>query len=232
MTAPRPQDDACPASKAYHHLADELMSGRLNPGDHISIRTLAGRLGISLQPAKEAALRLCDEGALTAQADNAFLVPFMDADGFRDLTRARLEIEGFATSLAAQHCTPAQWEEIRKWEAALRNRVRLDNPDLREIIAINQALHFAIYRASGSPELVRIIERLWLRVGPVINLDLPENPDRLKKGEAVRFHAAVLTAIEAGDGFAARAAIVADISNTSEYILTRGRLPLRLKPTP
>jgi DNA-binding GntR family transcriptional regulator len=210
-------------------MADCLISGRWSVGDRLSLRTVAARLDISTLPVREAALRLCDEGALEAGPRRAFFVPLMDAHRFRDIARARAEIEGFAASLAAQNCTPVQWEEIRKAEAAMRFESRRENPDLREMIAINQALHFAIYRASGSAELVSIIEKLWLRVGPVINLDLPENPDRLKKGEAVRYHAAALTAIEAGDALGARTAIAADIANTSNYILTRGRLPETLQ---
>lgn len=65
---------------------------------------------------------------------------------------------------------------------------------------------------------------LWLKAGPVINLDLRANPERLAKGDAVRFHAQVLAAIKAGDAASAREGITADISNAAEVILSRGGL--------
>ena len=40
-------------------------------------------------------------------------------------------------------------------------------------------LHFAIYRATGLPTLVGIIEGLWLKIGPVLNLDLKTSHERL-----------------------------------------------------
>ena len=40
----------------------------------------------------------------------------------------------------------------------------------------------------------------------------------------MRFHAAVLAAIEAGDAEAARAGIAGDIANAAEVILSRGGL--------
>ena len=82
-----------------------------------------------------------------------------------------------------------------------------------------------MYDAAHSPTFVEIIRALWLKIGPVINLDLRANPERLAKGDAVRLHAQVLVAIEAGDEARAREGISADISKAAEVILSRGGLP-------
>ena len=66
---------------------------------------------------------------------------------------------------------------------------------------------------------------MWLRVGPIINLDLRENPERLKSGEAIRLHALARACVERGDAAGARAAIAADIARASRFILSKGRLP-------
>jgi hypothetical protein len=58
----------------------------------------------------------------------------------------------------------------------------------------------------------------------VINLDLRANPDRLAKGDAIRFHAAARKAIEAGDAAGAQAGIASDIKSTSDFLLSRGGL--------
>jgi DNA-binding GntR family transcriptional regulator len=72
--------------------------------------------------------------------------------------------------------------------------------------------------------LLDIIRALWLKAGPVINLDLRANPERLAKGDAVRFHARVVTAIKAGNEAGAREGVAADIKNAAEVILSRGGL--------
>ena len=74
---------------------------------------------------------------------------------------------------------------------------------------------------ANNPSLRRA---LWLKAGPVINLDLRANPERLAKGDAIRFHADVRRAIEAGDGAAAQAGIAADIQGAADFILSRGGL--------
>ena len=65
-------------------------------------------------------------------------------------------------------------------------------PDLPRAVELNKTFHFAVYEAAHSPILVEIIRALWLKAGPVINLDLRANPERLAKGDAIRFHAEVL----------------------------------------
>ncbi len=213
------------ADRVYRHLAARLIAGRLAPGDRFSLRALAETLGVSMMPVREAVLRLGAEGALIVSPKRAVSVPYMDSASFRDITRVRIEIEGFAAALAVRHRGAAQLHAIRAAEAAFRAAGQAPDPDLSGAVELNQALHFAIYRAAASPELLAIIERLWLRVGPIINLDLREHPERLKLGHAVRCHAAALAAIAAGDEWAARQAIADDISNAASFILSHGRLP-------
>src|SRR2546430_9699192 len=50
------------------------------------------------------------------------------------------------------------------------------------------------------------------------------NPERLAKGDAIRFHADVRGAIAAGDAAAALNGIAADISGAADFILSRGGL--------
>ena len=97
-------------------------------------------------------------------------------------------------------------------------------PDLPRAVEVNKMFHFAVYEAAHSPITVEIIRALWLKAGPVINLDLRANPERLAKGDAIRFHADVREAIAAGDSKAARAGIAADIGGAADFILSRGGL--------
>ena len=97
-------------------------------------------------------------------------------------------------------------------------------PDLPRAVELNKTFHFAVYEAAHSPILVEIIRALWLKAGPVINLDLRANPERLAKGDAIKCHADVRKAIVAGDGGAALNGVAADISGAADFILSRGGL--------
>lgn len=209
---------------AYAHLRELLMSGQVGPGERLSIRTLAGALGVSMMPVREAVTRLVADRALEVTPNRAVRVPIMNTTQFRELARIRIEIEGFAAEHAAQARTDGELRRIASCEEAFRLEAGKKRPDRTRAVALNKNFHFAVYDAAGLPSLVEIIGGLWLKIGPIINLDLRENPDRLAHGGALRFHAEMLHAIRDRDGAAARAAIAADISGAAQFILSKGGL--------
>lgn len=211
--------------QVYAHIRKLLISGRLAPGDKLSLRSVADAMGVSMMPVREAVSRLVADRALEVTPNRALRVPEMKRRQFQDLALIRAEIEGLAAASAALNRTPLQLASIAATEQRFRLLSRAANPDLVEAVECNQAFHFAVYEASGLPDLVEIIGGLWLKVGPVINLDLRENPERLASGSAAPLHAEVLAAIGAGDGKRAREAIAADIRGAADFILSRNRLP-------
>jgi DNA-binding GntR family transcriptional regulator len=209
---------------AYLHLSELLMSGRVGPGERLSLRSLARALGVSMMPVREAVTRLVADGALEVTPNRAVRVPVMTVTQFREMAAIRVEIEGFAAELAANAATQQRIEAIAAAEAAYRTEAQKKQPDLPRAVALNKDFHFAVYEAAGLPALVEIIGGLWLKIGPIINLDLRENPERLETGGAVRFHAQATEAIRRRDGAAARGAIAGDISGTAAFLLAKGGL--------
>ena len=188
------------------------------------LRAAADVLGVSIMPVREAVSRLVADKALEVTPNRAVRVPLMSATQFRDLTKVRIAIEGHAAAQAAEHHDKADLLSIGRAEAAMRAESQASAPDLPRAVELNKTFHFAVYEAAHSPILVEIIRALWLKAGPVINLDLRANPDRLAKGDAIRFHADMRRAIAAGDGAAAREGVAADIGGAAEFILSRGGL--------
>lgn len=210
--------------RIYADIADRLISGRLAPGDKLSLRSVAEDLGVSMMPVREAVSRLVADRALEVTPNRAVRVPLLSAPQFRDLADVRITIEGHAAALAATHRNKADLKNIAGAETLMRAESKSPSPDIPLAVALNKRFHFAVYEAAHSPALLEIIRALWLKTGPVLNLDLRANPDRLQNGGAVQHHAAVRAAIKAGDAEAARAGIAADISGAAEFILSRGGL--------
>ena len=206
-------------------LRGQLITGLLAPGDRLSLRTLAGRLGVSMQPVRDAVARLVAERALEVTPKRGVRVPIMSAPQFRELTTIRLGVEGFAAGQAARHGGGAERGALRRHEAAFRRESERRVPDIDAAIVANANLHFAVYRAAGMPALTAIIEGLWLRIGPMLNLDMRASSDRLVNGAAVRCHAALVAAIERGDVATARDVLLEDIASTAAFIEARGVLP-------
>ncbi|UZE51025.1 GntR family transcriptional regulator [Rhodopseudomonas sp. P2A-2r] len=224
LTLVEPLDRQTLGERAYAQLAELLISGRLAPGEKLSLRTAADVLGVSIMPVREAVSRLVADKALEVAANRAVRVPVMSSGQFRDLTKVRIAIEGYAAAEAAQHRSDDDVLAIAASEAAMRAESEVATPDLPRAVEFNKNFHFDVYGAAHSPVVLEIIRALWLKAGPVINLDLRGNPDRLAKGEAIRFHANVLRAIRVGDADAARAGIAADINGAADFILSRGGL--------
>ncbi|HWV95724.1 MAG TPA: GntR family transcriptional regulator [Xanthobacteraceae bacterium] len=211
--------------QAYARLADLLISGRLAPGEKLSLRGSAEILGVSIMPVRAAVSRLVADKALEVAPNRAIRVPVMSAALFRDITANRVAIEGRAAALAAERRSDDDIAAIASAEAEMRAESTAKTPNLPLAVEANKRFHFAVYQAAKSPTLIGIIRALWLKVGPVINLDLRENPERIHTGGAVRFHAEVLDAIRRRDPEKARAALASDIQGASDFILSRDNLP-------
>lgn len=211
-------------ARIYFELRELLIAGELSPGDKVSLRTLAERHGVSMQPVREAVSRLVADDALEVLPNRAVRVPVITADRFRELTTIRLAIEGFAVECAATRRSDDDMAQLRRYDAAFRTECRAATPNAGAAVRVNRALHFAAYRAAALPTLIPIIEGLWLRIGPVLNLDMRASPERLRMGCAERCHGDLVAAVAGRDAGAARAALEADIRGAARFIEAQGGL--------
>lgn len=212
---------------AYADLRGLLIAGQLAPGDRVSPRELAARLAISPMPVREAVQRLAAEGALVVRPQSGARVPLMTRPRFVELTTIRVALEGMAAERAARAASAAELVAIRRQHDQLRAAARRVRPDPAIVIRANQRLHFTIYRSAHMPTLLALIEGLWLRIGPVLNLDLRSSSERLGKLATHEHHARLVDALERRDGRGARRGLVGDIESAAKYILTLDRLPTK-----
>jgi DNA-binding GntR family transcriptional regulator len=200
-----------------------LIAGRLAPGEKLSLRRVAEALGVSMMPVREAVSRLAADKALEVLPGRAVRVPVLTLAQFRELTRIRLVVEGFAAEEATKVITDAQIAMVAQHEAAFLAAAK-DPPDPAAAVGANRDLHFALYEAAGMPSLIEMISRLWLKAGPILNLDMRHEPKRLDGGSAVVAHAQLLAALRRRDPAAARQALIEDISAAAEHIERTARL--------
>jgi len=197
--------------QVYRDLRDLIMAGRLAPGQAITIRTLAQAVGVSPMPVRGALHRLLTEGALDLRANRSFVLPILSVEDFDEITRIRLSVEGLATELATPRLEPHDVRRLREI-----NREMFDGPRKSAVdyLGPNQQFHFLIYRAAGMPRLTRIIESLWLQIGPLLNIATAA-PD-VASGRP--FHEAIVKALAAGRAADAAEAIRSDIGYAATVI--------------
>lgn len=204
--------------QAYHALRDGLLEGRFAPGDRILLRDVAGELGISLTPVRDAVNRLVAEHVLErgfgGQGGGA-VVPRMAVPHFAELLAIRGDLEGRATARAAEVATAADVAALTSLLDEMRALIAGDKLD--SYLAAHRRFHFRLYGMSKLPVLSGFIENLWLRCGPVLTYVVPAYV-RLLKG--TDFHQAALQALSRQDPDGAASAIQRDIMEAGQYIST------------
>src|SRR6478752_9373376 len=106
-TAPDPADTSL-RQQVYDSLREALTTGRFAPGQKVTFRYVAGVLGVSLTPVREALRRLVAEGAFEMNPNRSVRVPLMTRDKVLELRDIRMELEGLATGKAALVATRDQ----------------------------------------------------------------------------------------------------------------------------
>ncbi len=211
--ASKPPVDTSLRSRVYDSLRDALTAGRFTPGQKLSFRFIAGTLGVSLTPVREAIRRLVAEGALEMRPNRSVRVPLMTRDRVLELRDIRGAVEGLAAEKAAAIATREQIAGLRRIAAELvAARSRGDNAADRQKI---REFHFALYAIARQPTLLRLIEGLWLQTGPYMNLLYP---DFIASPRGPERRLRILKALQAHDGVTARREIESDIRDALSYV--------------
>lgn len=210
---PKAPDDTSLRSQVYDWLRDALTTGRFAPGQKLSFRFIAGTLGVSLTPVREAIRRLVAEGAFEMRPSRSVRVPLMTRDRILELRDIRLAVEGLAAEKAAAVATRQQATQLRRIaNELLAARSRGDTAADRAKI---HEFHFALYAIAGQPTLLRVIEGLWLQTGPYMNLLYP---DYVASPRGPERRLRIIQALQAHDPVAARREIEGDIGDALSYV--------------
>lgn len=213
-TGPSPDDPASPSTGApavpqhqqvYQALRERLIVGSLAPGRSLSLRGIAGMLGVGVMPAREAIRRLAAENALEVQRNRRVCVPKLTVRRFEELMQARMALEPICARRALPHVDAARLSRMVAHDAAMNRNYRAGSAEI--YMLANYRFHFELYRADGSEVLVPLLESVWVQFGPFIRTlyDVVENEAVVDK------HRMVIDAIRRNDGEALRVAIEADI---------------------
>jgi DNA-binding GntR family transcriptional regulator len=101
------------AQAAYALLIAEIESGRLPPGSRLLEVDLAGRLGISRTPVREAIKRLETQGLVSHEPNQGAVITKLDHARTVELYIVREVLEGVAARLAATSATQEELDILR-----------------------------------------------------------------------------------------------------------------------
>lgn len=189
------------ADQAYRALREDIIEGRLEPGERITERQLAERLGVSPTPVREALGRLEHEHLIERSGTRRIQVAQPSHTRLYELTLIEAALRGVAARLAAENATASEIEAMRKVYASFTD-VSLAPA---RALAATRELHAMIDRASHNDTLVSMIATAtafdWeFRLKSVADIF---GPDRSRVLERHREHGAIVDAIADRDGLRA-----------------------------
>ena len=202
--------------EVYEELKQALISGKIAPGSTMTIRSLALSFGISIMPVREALRRLVAEHVLVLLPNRSVALPLFTAERFHEITRIRTSLEGLAAEEGARHVTPEGYDTLARMTKLMETS---PNASPADILEWNREFHFGLYRASGMPVLVKMIESLWLQVGPLLNLQ--QQVFAAEKISVYVHHHRALEGLKKKKSAEVRAAIVGDIEDAAKIIGAR-----------
>jgi DNA-binding GntR family transcriptional regulator len=187
------------ANLIYAELRQDIVSLRRKPGDPILEKVIAVAHGVSRTPVREALLRLADEQLVEIRPQSGTFVGRIPIGALPERILVRKVLEELTSSLAAQR---ARREQVAGLHELVDDQRRLAAAGDRDRFhEADEAFHAAIADAAGHPGIWTLIQQVKVQVDRLRRLSLPV-PGRMR--HTADEHAAVVTAIEAGD--AARAA--------------------------
>jgi DNA-binding GntR family transcriptional regulator len=140
------------ADQAYRALREEIISGQLKPGERITERHLAARLGVSPTPVREALGRLEHEQLIERTDTRRLQIAEPSAHRLYELTLIEAALRGVGARLAAENASDRELAEIGRIHASFVDSV---TPEVA--LAAARRLHARIDEASHNETLITMI---------------------------------------------------------------------------
>ena len=197
----------------YRSLRSEILGGCLNPGQVLTLRSLAKKFRVSVMPVRETIRRLVAEGALQISSSGRISTPILTNERIEELAslRAILEPELASKSLPRVH-------------DALIDRLVLINSKIEEMIVKKDAVgyvksnlefHRTLYLRAQAPSTLALVETIWLQYIPTMRALYDDD----SKSQAPNHHRKILSTLKVGDEPGLRLAVRADVTNGLRMLL-------------
>lgn len=202
--------------EAYTHLLEEIRSGRVQGGAHITAERIAGELGVSRIPIREAMRRLASEGFLTIRSNRGAFVTDLSPDDILELYEMRAVLEGLAIRYSAERFDARAFRHGRTLLESLDHA----RADPVWFVSAHNDFHDHINAYCPRPRLIGEIVRLRTVAEPYLRMTILRSPTA--QTETLAEHGAILEALEGRDPDRCEALMRAHVLGTDVLKLLPG----------
>ncbi|MER5450374.1 GntR family transcriptional regulator [Streptomyces sp. NPDC002766] len=179
------------AERTVRELRNQILQGRLLPGEQIRQEEIAEQLRISRVPVREALGILTSEGLLTHRRHQGYFVTKRSPE---ELAQIGLMLALLEEELARTIVWPTE-EFLNELRSLNEEMARLvDEPEWADMVPINHDFHLRIFGLSPLNLLLDEVRRLWLMLDAFIAINYAT---RERRRQTVAQHERIIKALAA-----------------------------------
>ncbi|RWX61788.1 GntR family transcriptional regulator [Mesorhizobium sp. M2A.F.Ca.ET.039.01.1.1] len=210
----KPRQTNSDLEHVYEELKRSIMMAEFSPGQKLKLEELANAFGTSHMPVREALNRLVMARALESAPRRSMFIPDASVERLRNLLSLRTDLEGKAVGMTVAQRLPNLADILAQINARMDLEAARGALGTKTYLQLNHRFHFTLYERCGNPELVNLIELLWMRYGPLLSL-LKTTPISFS---GHRHHAEIIDAVRESDKDSAVKSLVADLEEAGNAI--------------
>ncbi|WP_246199637.1 GntR family transcriptional regulator [Arthrobacter zhaoguopingii] len=180
------------SEQAYALIKARIVEGTYSPGHRLVLARIAGDLGVSVVPIREAIRRLEAEGLVTFERNIGATVAGIDPTEYLYTMQTLSIIEGAATALSSPLLGAADIARARAVNEEMR--ACLKDFDPVRFTRLNQEFHSVLFEHCPNPHILALVHRGWNRLASLRSSTFRFVPGRAH--ESVDEHEALLRLIE------------------------------------
>lgn len=183
--------------KVFQKIRGDILNGRYKENDELRENTIGKELGVSRTPVREALRQLELEGLVTIQPNRGAHVTGISHQDIWDIYMIRSLLEGLCARWATENITEEQLADLEEIIVLSEFQINRDSGlNTEQITVLDGRFHAALYEASGSRMLCRVLTDFhnYVRMARKTSIDSQE---RARK--SIREHRQILRAIREGD---------------------------------
>ena len=144
--------------KIYEHLREQLLSGKIQPHQHLIEAKIARDIGTSRTPVREALHSLELEGLIESIPRVGYVVKPISEQEVEEICEIRAAIEGLAARWAMEKAHEKLVIELQKNISIAEDKV--SKGDVRAFVDMDAKFHEIISKFSGSQRLLELAQTL------------------------------------------------------------------------
>lgn len=175
-------------------LEDDIVNGRMRPGEQVQIEPLMVRFSVSRTPVREALQQLEISGLIEVLPKRGSFVAKVGMPELIQMFEVMAELEAMCARLAARRASAAVLVDIQGALVTCEREAMAEDPNA--YYYANELFHGLIYQACGNAFLMQQTQALKSRLKPYRRLQLQI---RNRMAQSLEEHREIVAALMSGD---------------------------------